>query len=478
MLQLATGGGKTRMSAAIAEGALSKNNRLAFVCPRIDLIDQTVEEYYKEDIREVGVIQAQHQLTDWSKPIQVCSIDTIRNRTNYPEANVIIFDEAHILTKTHKEWMAECPDKIFIGLSATPYTRGLGKYFDTLLTVATTQELIDKGYLSPFRVYATGHPDLSEVKITAGEYNEGQLSNAMQRGSLTADIVRTWKEKWGKDKTLCFAVDCAHAKALQERFESSGVSCGYQDSRTPPDERREIKRKFHRGEYQVVTNVGTLTVGVDFDCRCLILARPTRSKALYQQIIGRALRLGEGKEYAIILDHSDTTERLGFVTDIYIDGLDDGSDKPKIERAAPLPKECPNCTALLAPGIRECPLCGYVRKAPKSGIYEQDGELAEIIPGKPLKKDALKPREWSIREKQNFLAELKGYGRERGYKDGWAANKYRDRLNEWPDKSIQNVDPTMPSPGTRSWIKSTIIAFAMRKRRLENIKFGKRVTWR
>ncbi|MFS6779594.1 DEAD/DEAH box helicase, partial [Staphylococcus aureus] len=134
----------------------------------------------------------------------------------------------------------------------------------------------------------------------------GELSNAMQKGNLTADIIRTWKERWGKNKTLCFGVDKAHAKSIQERFEHDGISCGYQDAETTSDERREIKRKFHNGEYKVVSNIQTLTTGVDWDVRCLILARPTRSEMLFVQIIGRALRTADGKEDALILDHSDT----------------------------------------------------------------------------------------------------------------------------------------------------------------------------
>ena len=87
VLQAATGAGKTKIAAAIVDGAMRKGNRLAFVVPAIALIDQAVESFYAEGCREIGVIQANHDMTDWSRPIQVCSIQTIASRKSYPQAN-------------------------------------------------------------------------------------------------------------------------------------------------------------------------------------------------------------------------------------------------------------------------------------------------------------------------------------------------------------------------------------------------------
>ena len=367
VLQSPTGSGKTRIASEIVNLSRAKGNRLAFVVPAISLVDQTVEAFYSEDIRGIGVIQANHEMTDWSQPVQVCSIQTIQARKAYPACNTVIFDECHRLFEAHKTWLDNPDWKTvpIIGLSATPWTRGLGKYFETLLKVTDTQTLIDSGHLSKFRVFATGHPDLSGVKVVAGDYHEGELSSAMQGGELTANIIKTYKEKWGKGKTLCFGVDKAHARSIQERFEHDGISCGYQDAETTSDERKEIKRKFHNGEYEVVSNIQTLTTGVDWDVRCLILARPTRSEMLYVQIIGRALRTAPGKDEALILDHSDTTSRLGFVTEIDHDGLDSGKLGSKAvikERKDPLPKECEACTYLMPAKVRECPNCGHQRK--------------------------------------------------------------------------------------------------------------------
>jgi len=210
VVQAPTGAGKTRLSSAIVQMAQDKGNRVAFVVPAISLIDQTVEAFYADGVRGIGVIQANHAMTNWAQPIQVCSIQSVARR-GWPDAKLYIFDECHRIFQAQKDFLSD-PARAnmpVIGLSATPWTKGLGKYFESLLVVASPQELIDQGYLSPFRVFATGHPDLRNVKTVAGDYHEGELSTAMQQGELTADIVRTYCEKWDKGKTLCFGVDCA-----------------------------------------------------------------------------------------------------------------------------------------------------------------------------------------------------------------------------------------------------------------------------
>jgi DNA repair protein RadD len=477
VVQAATGAGKTKIAAAIVDGAMQKGNRTAFVVPAIALIDQTVESFWHEGIKDIGVVQAAHGMTDWSRPVQICSIATLRTRGAWPEAKTVIFDEVHNLHEAHKSWLSDPAWAAvpFIGLSATPWTKGLGKYFDSLLVAATTGELIEQGYLSPFRVFATGHPDLSKVRTVAGDYHEGELSDAMQQGELTADIVRTWQEKWGKANTLCFGVDKAHAKTIQERFHAAGITCGYQDADTTPDERRDIKKKFHNGEYRVVSNIQTLTTGVDWNVHCLILARPTKSEMLYVQIIGRALRTAPGKTEALILDHSDTTMRLGFVTDIHHENLDTGTPADKAaareaeKSAPPLPKECKSCGVLKPARVRICPNCGQAPKV-ESSVIERDGELVEVTGGgKKQRAKTRKASDYSAPERQAFFAELKAHVVERGYKPGWASVQFKEKFGSWPPKYWADVAPaTAISASTKSWVKSRQIAYAMAKKATAN----------
>jgi DNA repair protein RadD len=482
VVQAPTGSGKTRLAAEIVVGAQLKGNPLCFVVPAISLIDQTVEMFADEGIRDIGVIQADHPLTDWSKPVQIASIQTVRRRGVYPNAKVVVFDECHQLHKEHIKWMGHLDRDTnqptdctgwetvpFIGLSATPWTRGLGRFFQSLLVMSTTKELISQGYLSPFQVFAADHPDLSGVKIVAGDYHEGQLSNVMQDNILVANIIKTYSEKWGKGKTFCFGVDCAHAAMLQARFLEAGISCAYQDARTPMSERKEIKEKFHNGEYQVVCNVGTLTTGVDWDVRCLILARPTKSEMLFVQIIGRALRTADGKDKAVILDHTDTTMRLGFASDIHHEHLNGGKFKQadKVVRVPRLPKPCPQCACLIPVGVKVCPACGFERVAPVSPIIERDGVLVEFD-GIFRKRGDTVARTYSMQEKERFYAQLKGYALQQGYREGWAYHKYKDKFGSKPPWSIDGVSPMACGPEVRGWIRHTQIAWAKSKKNPNN----------
>jgi DNA repair protein RadD len=207
----------------------------------------------------------------------------------------------------------------------------------------------------------------------------------MNDNPLVADAVDTWQRLAQNRPTFCFAVDRARAKHLQAKFAETGVSTGYIDAYTPINERTEIKRQFHSGRIRVVCNVGCLTTGIDWDVRCIVLARPTKSEILFVQIIGRGLRTAEGKEDCLILDHSDTHLRLGFVTDIHHEALDDGRARarPKASDRIRLPKECPQCSFLKPPRTPKCPACGFKAEAIDT-IEVGDGELVEITGEKSM----------------------------------------------------------------------------------------------
>lgn len=460
MLQAPTGFGKTLLAAAIVGGAVKKGNRVCFTVPAISLIDQTVNSFFNEGLRDIGVIQADHWMTDPSKPIQVASVQTITRR-GYPETDIVVVDEAHQSHKVIYQWMTDHPEVLFIGLSATPWTKGLGRHYDDLIIAATTQELIDDGYLSNFRVFAPSHPDLSGVKIVAGDYHEGQLSEAMDKPHLTADVVSTWLKLGENRPTLCFGVDCAHAKSLYRAFESAGVTVAYIDAYTNTIDRDRIGKAFNKGNIKVVCNVGTLTTGVDWDVRCLILARPTKSEMLYTQIIGRALRTANGKVDALILDHSDTTLNLGFVTDINHQTLDSrraGQNVANIrERKQPTPIECSSCSYMKPASVHKCPNCGFAPERQPT-IEVMEGSLQQVG-GKPIVFDK--------GTKQRWWSGLLYYAQDKGFKQGWAANKYKDKFGVWPRSLLDSAK--FPDDDVRNFIVSQQIRYAKSKKKLEKM---------
>jgi DNA repair protein RadD len=453
-----TGFGKTIVAATIAKEILNSGKRAIFTVPALSLIDQSVEKFYAEGVRDVGVIQADNVLTNYARPIQIASVQTLQRR-KIPAADLVIIDETHRWFDFYGKWLKnpEWANIPFIGLSATPWTRGLGKFFDKLIIAATTRELIDGHYLSDFRVFAPASPDLSGVRTVAGDYHEGDLGDAMNKSALVADVVDTWIDRGQDRPALCFAVDRAHAKHLQNKFQEAGITAGYIDAYTAIAERKEIAREFHAGKIKVVCNVGCLTTGIDWDVRCIILARPTKSEILFVQMIGRGLRTADGKTDCLILDHSDNHIRLGFVTDIHHDELDDGRErqKAKPQEGRALPKKCPKCAFLKPPKTLTCPNCGFV-PVPKNTVQNRDGELIELASRHVV-------RAPTAEERAQWHAMLYAIEIARGYKPNWARINYKEKFGTWPPGWGANVQPIEPTPEVYGWVRSRMIAFAKRR---------------
>jgi superfamily II DNA or RNA helicase len=456
VVQAPTGYGKTIVAATLAKRVRDDGRRTLFTVPALSLIDQTVEKFQAEGVTDIGVIQADHEMTDWSQPVQIASVQTLMRR-QMPPIDMVIVDEVHRWYDKYEEWL-QGPWKHLpvIGLTATPWTRGLGKHFDRLIVGATTRQLIEDKYLSPFRVFAPASPDLTGVRTLGGDYREDDLANAMDRAGLVADVVDTWIDRAAGRPTLLFAVNRAHAKHLQEKFIEAGVAAGYIDCFTEADERKEIARQFHADEIKVVCNVGCLTTGIDWDIRCIILARPTKSEILFVQMIGRGLRTADGKADCLVLDHSDNHIRLGFVTDIHYNELDDGRPRPKVEATGRLPKPCPRCTFLKPPQTLACPCCGFM-PVRQNTVTSRNGQLVELALHRKAKLLA-------EGEQITFYSELRAIERERGYKSGWAGNSYKAKFGIFPPWNWRDFPTLRPSASTLSWVKSQQIAFAKARR--------------
>ena len=465
----ATGFGKTVLAGEIVSRALAKGNRVMFVVPRISLINQTVERFYEQGITEIGVIQGQHPMTDYSKPVQIASIQTLEKR-KMPHVDLVIIDEAHELRQFYFKWFEEWNKTHFVGLSATPWREGLGAdgLWQDLVCPGTLSDLIEEGLLSKFEVFAGKKIDVKGVSMSGDDFNEKQLSVAARNKDIVCDIPKTWIELAENRPTLIFCVDRAHASDVQIQFEQLGIECGYIDGNTPLEERDEIGKRFNKGDLKLVSSVGCLTTGVDWDVRCIVLARPTRSEMLFVQIIGRGLRTAEGKENCLIIDHTDTHEKLGFVTDIHYDELCDGTykangkRKTEKEEKEQLPNECasPDCKYIKPAGVHKCPACGFEPKR-RSDITAIDGKMKKITgSNRDLSPQERRNKDWKRKEKEYFYGELMTYADEKNYKDGWIARKYKDFFGVWPNHVKKSAEPKPISQHTAGWIKSEIIRFA------------------
>lgn len=461
MLSSPTGSGKGLIAAEIIRLARIRGKRIAYVVPLLSLINQAWRVMMDAgvDEREMGVLQASHPLTNTTAPVQIVSAQTV-GRRDFPESDLVLIDEAHMWQESYGKWMEERPETIFVGMSATPWRRGLGNYFDRMVVATTAKELIARGYLAQYRAFGPASPDLSEVKTTAGDYNEGDLAKAMNKPELVADVVQTWLMLGERRKTFVFCVDCAHAYELSQQFIKAGIGAVEVSANTPLEDRDEMIRQLRDGLLDVICSVGTMGVGVDAPfVSCVVFARPTQSEMLFVQQAGRGLRLKpEGSpQDCLFLDHADNFARLGFPDEISHTTFSMTSEDEKKPRPERLPKKCPQCSYLKPVGVRECPSCGHIPTAPtKSCVEVAEGELVEIGGAKP-KKSKPKPI-----EKREFYNQLLGYAKMLGKSESWALANFREKFGEWPH-SKKNAIPCQPSPEVMSWVRSRQIAFAKRK---------------
>jgi superfamily II DNA or RNA helicase len=454
MLQLPTGAGKTLLAAHIVSSALGKTKRVAFVVPKLSLIDQTVAAFEGEGISAVGVMQGRHERTDETQPVQVCSAQTLARRSR-PQADLVIVDEAHELHKSVLSWIddPDCASLIFIGLSATPWSPGLAEYYDDHVVAATAEDLIRDGYLCDFVAFAPSVPDLSGVSTVAGEFHQGQLAHAMDTRELVGDVVETWLRRGEARPTLAYCVDLAHARRVRAALEAASVAAEYIEGNTSLEDRAQVFDRFRAGETKVICNVGTLTVGVDLPlASCIVDAKPTRSKMLFVQTIGRGLRTAPGKDKLVILDHAGNHLRHGFVTQVCGKLRRAKVEEPGEEKgtAGDEIKLCRECHAVLSRFAEQCGQCGAVIPGKGKSVKVAEGELIELKPP----------------DKSTFYAELRLIAAARGYKAGWPDHVYKERFGVWP-RNIEARDVLLVSTPTLRWIDGRQRAYS-RKLQSEN----------
>lgn len=457
-LMAPTGSGKTAIATEIIKRARAKGKRVMFVCDRVDLIDQTSEEFDAAGI-EHGVIQADHWRVRPHVPVQVCSIQTLARRRNKPFVDLVIVDEAHTMYKSQIEMIKTWDNVPFIGLTATPFTKGMGKVYERVIVVETTQSLIDQGYLCPFIAYGPPPPDLTGVKTTAGDYNQKQLGSKVNQKTILGDVVRTWLSRGEDRPTICFAVDIAHSKAIVDEFRAHGVNAAHIDAYTPDEERKALIREFKAGKVKILSSVDVLTKGFNHpEASCLIMARPTKSLIVHIQQIGRVLRAIEGKKDAIILDHGGNMERHGFPTDPLPTVLCNGEKKEskKQERKEPLPKACKKCDYVKPAGVHACPQCGFAPEK-QTEVVAEDVKLERI-------------ERLNSEEKAKWYSMLLYHARLKGWKDGWAAHAYKDKFGVWPAKKT-GLHPIEPDDEVAGYIKHLMIKKAKSKKQHSKCRY-------
>jgi superfamily II DNA or RNA helicase len=462
MLYAPTGFGKTEVAMAIMKKVADNFQKTAIVLDRVVLVEQTSLRLGKYDIPH-GVMQSTHWRHRPYEAIQVCSAQTLEKRKIIPDIDLMIIDEAHVQRRGTTELIKNNPNLKVIGLSATPFTNGLGSIYSHVVGASSTGDLIEKGWLTPLKVFIAKEINMVGAKKDSfGEWAQGE---AADRGmQITGDIVAEWVKMtmqiYGKPmKTIVFCAGVKHGKDLEAKFKEAGynfVSISYKED----DEfKRQTIEDFSRPDTEIHGLIATdiLTRGFDVSDVCIgVSARPfSKSFSSHVQQLGRVMRPHEGKEFALWLDHSGNYLRFRKDwDDLYDFGVKELKEGKEVTRKEPTEREkkdskCPSCGGLWTSSTNVCDECGFIKINPKE-IITVAGEMRELD----------ERNRQIIIDSQKFYGEVLFYAKQKGYKEGWAAYKYKEKFNAFPPRSWGSSQAIPTSPETLNWIKSRLIAYS------------------
>ena len=387
LLSMATGSGKTEVAKQMVASAMLKGSRALFMVDRQELLEQTSRRFWESGI-DHGLIGGG---MDWGhdRKVLVGMKQAIAKRGFPPGLSVVFDDECHIMYRAIIDGLPKLGIP-YVGLSATPFTRGLGKIYPKLVQNVTTEQLINDGFLSPTVIRPAVEIDMSGAPLSNGEWADKTVQD---RGRvIIGDIVSTWVEETNKHfggpvKTMLFSASIAHGEELCGEFQAAGIDFRQVSAHDEPAERKELMRGFRHGEFPGIASVDVLSRGVDIpDVMCIIIARPFRKAfAAHIQMLGRIMRKAPGKPYGLVLDHSGNC--LGWyheTAEFFANGiteLDDRSltNKTRSEEREIRQAKCSGCGMVLPPGIKICPACGTERRR-INDIQNVPGKMISIDP--------------------------------------------------------------------------------------------------
>jgi ATP-dependent helicase IRC3 len=313
LLVLPTGTGKTIVFALLVQ---RRRGRSLILAHRDELIQQAVDKLHLVDpTLALGVVQATRD--EHTAPTVVASVQTLSRRTRLtrlvPDFQTIVIDEAHHapaptyrrILEYCRAWRTDGP--LVVGVTATP-ERGdhhsLRPVFDRIVYQKTLLEMMQAGYLVDLRaLQILLQADFDALCIQQGDFVEAELESLLLAANAPAQVLAAFQTHAAERKALLFTPTVALAYAMAETFCAAGIAAEALDGTTPLATRRAILHRLHTGDTRVVANCAVLTKGFDEpSVDCIIVARPTQSALLYQQMLGRGTRTYPGKTDCLLLD--------------------------------------------------------------------------------------------------------------------------------------------------------------------------------
>ncbi len=322
LISLPTGCGKTIIFGLVANALKTKTLILAHREELLTQAEQKIHLVYPE--AKTGILQAERR-NGLDAEICIASVQTATRRTeelSQKGYKLLICDEAHHAPSSSyvKVFDAlgflsgEDKDKLLLGVTATAYRKdnvGLGNIFDKIVFERSILAMVTAGYLCPPRALEvkTG-ADISDVGMQNGDLNIGKLDTKINTPARNALVARTYLEYGENRHGVVFCATVDHALNVADAFRDKGITCEAVYGDMSGDDRKDVLTRYENHEIQILTNCGVLTEGWDVpDTDIVMMARPTGSRGLYTQCVGRGLRLAPGKKDCLIIDFVDVSKK-------------------------------------------------------------------------------------------------------------------------------------------------------------------------
>ncbi len=313
LLVLATGSGKTVIFSEIAKLLAEQGVLTLILAHRDDLLDQAIDKY--KMIRPEAIVgKVKGSQCELGGEVTVASVASackpkrlkMMQQFNY---GLIVCDESHhIAASSYQTVLQAFPNAFVLMVTATPDRLDNKPIIDKPpLYIKGIIDLVKLGHLcTPRAIAIRTEVSLDEIKTTAGDFNERELSDAVDTPTRNKRIVDAYQEHAPGMPSIAFCVTVEHAESLAYTFNDHGVVAEVVTGKTSTDDRKAMYARLRSGSTRVLVSIQVLTEGFDEPCvQCVIMARPTKSRSLYVQCVGRGARLFPGKDHFLILDITD-----------------------------------------------------------------------------------------------------------------------------------------------------------------------------
>lgn len=357
--------------------------RVMVLAHRQELVAQNAAEFLDLGTgQDVGVYSAGLKRKDEDHAITFAGIDSVFNKAgDFPPFDVVLVDEAHRIPARgegkYREFVRvarlQNQNLRVVGFTATPYRMGCGPIchkdhiLNQVVYEANVGALIAQGFLCLLRSKVGAEtPAMDGVKRNSGgDYIVSSLAEAAGRGDLVSRAVASAVGHIGREgrrSVVWFCVDVEHCKSVSDALLSHGIHAPTVTGGTPGAERSRIVGMFRDRQISHVVNCNVFTEGFNVKhVDCIVLLRPTLSKGLYAQMVGRGLRTHPDKQDCLVLDYAHCIEEHG-----PIDCLEAGEVKLEV---------CATCREVFSRAVRICPRCGW--EIPKEEVEKREKAEAE-----------------------------------------------------------------------------------------------------